>query len=396
MPIAPPNAIFHTKTRFKNDKDPRKINLGIGAYRTNEGKPRVLRVVRKAEQLIVNDMSLNHEYLPITGDPGFCKAAQNLVFGQQAASTGNIATVQCLSGTGALRVGAEFLAYAFPTSKVFSSSPTWGNHATVFGRCRTKFGYYRYWDAKNLVLDINGMLADIRKAPRGSIFLLHACAHNPTGVDPTKEQWREICRVMKEKEHVTFFDTAYQGFASGSLEEDAYAIRYWYDQGMEMVIAQSFAKNLGLYNERAGAFHVVCKSNRDAKAAKSQIALIIRPMYSNPPAFGSRIVTKIVSDPKLFAEWKQEMGEMSGRIKQMRQLLFNALKKLGTPGNWDHILSQIGMFCFTGLTKKQCNYLMDNRHVYLLTSGRISIPGITPSNVQYLAESIDYVVRNVH
>jgi len=237
------------------------------------------------------------------------------------------------------------------------------------------------------------MLEDIGKAPEGSVMLLHACAHNPTGVDPTQEQWKEIAAVIKQRKHLTWFDSAYQGFASGDLERDAWALRYFTEQGFEMLACQSFAKNFGLYGERIGGLHVVTPSAASVAIVISQLNVIIRPLYSNPPKHGAQIVVRVLSDPELYAEWRSELSAMSNRIIQMRALLVQHLTKLGTPGDWSHITSQIGMFSFTGLTTKQCELLIKQHHIYLLTSGRISMAGINTKNVQYLAQCIDAVVR---
>lgn len=390
--LAPPNAIFHTKAMFTADPDPRKMNLGIGAYRTDEGVPYPLTVVRKAEQALVSDMKLNKEYLPITGDAEFCDAAQKLMFG---VTDPRIATVQSLSGTGGLRLGAEFIANFRPGTTVYVSNPTWGNHKAVFGKAGVPVANYRYWNADTRTLDFDGMIEDIRQAPAGSVILLHSCAHNPTGVDPTQEQWRAIQQAIKACGHLPFFDSAYQGFATGDLESDSYSVRYFLEQGMEMIASQSFAKNMGLYNQRVGTFSVVAQDAAKAKAAKSQIALIIRPMYSNPPAHGAWIVKTILNDPELYAEWVKELSGMSHRIIAMRSALYNELQRLGTPGTWEHITSQIGMFTFTGLTRAQCQVMISKHHVYLLTNGRISMAGVTSKNAAYLASAIDDVVRNV-
>jgi len=248
---------------------------------------------------------------------------------------------------------------------------------------------------KKKKLDIKGMLADIAAAPEGSIMLLHACAHNPTGVDPTTEEWKQIMNVIKTKNHFTWFDSAYQGFASGCLDRDAWAIRHFVDNGLEMIVCQSFAKNFGLYGERIGGLHMVCNDVKKVDEVISQLNVLIRPFYSNPPKHGAEIVHTILSNPELYSEWKVELKAMADRINKMRTLLFDELNKLGTPGDWSHIKSQIGMFSFTGLTTGQCESLIKNHHIYLLTSGRISMAGINSKNVIYLARCIDDVVRNV-
>lgn len=258
---------------------------------------------------------------------------------------------------------------------------------------------YPYFSAKTKGLDFEGMVNGISSAPSGSIILLHACAHNPTGVDPTEEQWTKIASVMREKKHFPFFDCAYQGFASGSLAQDNAAIRHFIKEGFELVIAQSFAKNFGLYGERAGAFHFVAaptgNANETAKRVYSQLLILQRSEISNPPAYGARIASTVLNDPELFAEWEEDLRTMSGRIIEMRKALKSELDHLETPGNWDHITNQIGMFSFTGLTEKQVAEMQSKWHVYLTKNGRISMAGLNTGNVKYFAEAVDDVVRNV-
>lgn len=395
---APPDEIFNTGIRYRADTDARKVDLGVGAYRTDEGKPLVLNVIRKAEAIIAKETNVNHEYLGIDGDQRFVKVARELMFGANspAIKENRLVTCQSLSGTGALRLAVEFIERFLPKgTKIYWSKPTWGNHLSIFSAAHVPAAPYRYWDAKGRKLDINGMLEDIRAAPERSVILLHACAHNPTGVDPTREQWKQIAEVIRSRNHLPFFDSAYQGFASGDLENDAWAIRYFVEQGFEMFCAQSFAKNFGLYNERIGTVSVVCSNAEKAKATLSQMKLVIRSNYSNPPAFGARIVGTILTSPELYAEWKQELKGMSGRIQAMRQLLVDELKRLGTPGDWSHITSQIGMFSFTGLTPKQCEAMINKHHIYLLSNGRISMAGINTKNGKYVANAIHDVVTTI-
>lgn len=397
---APADEIFKTGIMYRADKDPRKVDLGVGAYRTDDGQPLVLNIVKKAEAIVAANKSLNHEYLGIDGEQAFIKVARDLMFGKdsKATASGRVVTVQSLSGTGSLRLGFEFVARYLPKgTTVYYSKPTWGNHLTVFATSGAGLASkpYRYWDQKNRKLDINGMLEDLKNAPERSVILLHACAHNPTGVDPTKEQWKQIAAVCKERNHIPYFDSAYQGFATGSLEDDAWSIRYFTEEGFEMFASQSFAKNFGLYNERIGTCSIVTKDAETAKKVLSQMKMVIRPMYSNPPAHGARVVTTILSDPTLFNEWKVELEAMSGRIIKMRHLLLDELKRLQTPGDWSHIVSQIGMFSFTGLSPKQCEAMIQKHHIYLLSSGRISMAGINTKNVKYVANAINDVVVNV-
>jgi aspartate aminotransferase len=257
---------------------------------------------------------------------------------------------------------------------------------------------YPYFSTKTKGLDFEGMISAIKSAPKGSIMLLHACAHNPTGVDPTPDQWKEIAVAVRAGSHFPFFDCAYQGFASGNLATDNFAIRYFIEQGFELMVAQSFAKNFGLYGERAGAFHFVTspgpQSQDRAKRIASQLAILQRSEISNPPAYGARIASTVLNDPALFKEWEEDLRTMSGRIIEMRKALQSKLEELGTPGSWKHITSQIGMFSFTGLTEKQVEVLREKWHVYMTKNGRISMAGLNTNNIDYFAKAVDDVVRS--
>lgn len=274
---APPDLVLGITEAFKSDPSPDKLNLGVGAYRTEELKPYVLSVVRKAEErmLAANE---NKEYLAIEGLPAFRAATAELLLGSAspALAAGRVATLQALSGTGSLAVGAQFLAQFMPGATVYISNPTWPNHKNIFALAGVKWETYRYFDPASVGLDFEGMLADIRAAPAGSVILLHGCAHNPTGIDPTKEQWAQIADAVEEKGHFAFFDVAYQGFATGSLDEDAYAPRYFESRGLEFMVAQSYSKNLGLYGERVGALNVVAADAATAGRVLSQLKRLAR------------------------------------------------------------------------------------------------------------------------
>lgn len=280
-----------------------------------------------------------------------------------------------------MHLGALFLARFHPSRPaphVYLSSPTWANHNQIFTNAGLPVSNYPYFSAKTKGLDLDGMLAALRAARPGSIVVLHACAHNPTGVDPTQEQWKQIAAVMRERHHFPFFDCAYQGFASGDLARDAWAIRYFVEQGFELCVAQSFSKNLGLYGERAGVFHFVTSPCADATLSNqhiaSQLSILQRSEISNPPAYGARIASIILNDPKLFAEWEDNLRTMSGRIIEMRKGLRQRLEAKGTPGSWEHVTNQIGMFSFTGLTEAQVKILRDKWHVYMVGSLFVFFP----------------------
>ncbi|KAJ8404922.1 hypothetical protein AAFF_G00333090 [Aldrovandia affinis] len=403
VPQAAPVAVFKLSADFREDNDPHKVNLGVGAYRTDDCQPWVLPVVKKVERMIVEDQGLNHEYLPILGLPEFRSSASKIALGEDspAIQENRVGGVQGLGGTGALKIGAEFLRRWYngqnnTGTPVYVSSPTWENHNAVF----TDAGFkdirpYKYWDPEKRGLALAGFLDDLEKAPERSIFVLHACAHNPTGTDPTPDEWKKIAEVMKRRNLFVFFDSAYQGFASGSLEKDAWAIRYFVSQGFELFCAQSFSKNFGLYNERVGNLTVVAKNNENLTRVLSQMEKIVRTTWSNPPSQGARLVAITLNSPELFAEWKANVKTMADRVLLMRAELKAKLQALGTPGTWDHITQQIGMFSFTGLNPKQVEFMIKQKHVYLMASGRINMCGLTTKNIDYVAQSIHEAITKV-
>jgi len=388
---APPIEVFALSKAYMEDPFPQKVNLGVGAYRTDEGKPWVLPVVRKMEERLAADETLNKEYLPVLGYEPFATAATRMILGSDSTSfkEGRAFGIQTLSGTGALRVGAEFLARIMKSSVVYSSNPTWGNHKLVFINAGfTTYRSYRYWNTEKKALDLEGMLEDIRAAPENAVIILHACAHNPTGLDPTQEQWKQIADVMEERKLFPFFDSAYQGFASGDLDRDAWAVRYFDSRGFEMFCSQSFSKNFGLYNERVGNLTLIMKDASVIPAVRSQISLLIRANYSNPPSHGARIVGTVLNDPQLNEEWRGNIKTMADRVIAMRKGLRERLEKLGTPGTWNHITDQIGMFSYTGFGPRGVKRLIAEKHIYLLTGGRINMCGINPGNIDYVAQSM--------
>ncbi|RVE52055.1 hypothetical protein evm_003333 [Chilo suppressalis] len=389
--LGPPIEVFQLNKLCVEDSYQNKVNLGVGAYRDEHGKPWVLPIVRKMEKQMADDPTLLHEYLPVLGLEQFSAASVAMLLGKDnpVIAAGRAFGVQTLSGTGSLRVGAEFLNKHLKATTFYYSTPTWENHHLVFVNSGfTNPRSYRYWDEKTRAIDIDGLLEDLRNAPENSVILLHACAHNPTGIDPTQEQWEKIADVMEERKLFPFFDSAYQGFASGDLDKDAWAVRYFVKRGFELLCAQSYAKNFGLYNERVGNLAFVVSDASCVPAMKSQLTWVVRGMYSNPPAHGARVVAGVLHDQRLYDEWKDNIKLMATRVIQMRETLRAELIKLGTPGNWDHIVKQIGLFSYTGLTPRQVEHLIQEHHVYLLRSGRINICGLNPSNVHYMANAI--------
>ncbi|XP_033102887.1 aspartate aminotransferase, cytoplasmic-like [Anneissia japonica] len=395
---ATPVAVFQLTADYKADKSPVKVNLGVGAYRTDDGVPWVLPAVRQVEEQMAADRSLDHEYLPIAGLQEFSTAAVKVILGDDNPAILQNRTMgfQALSGTGAIRLGADFLSRHLHSTLVYVPVPTWANHYGIFQNAHFKeVRTYRYWKKETRALDFEGMMEDIQGAPEGAVVILHACAHNPTGVDLTNDQWKKMAEIIQERKLFPFFDAAYIGFASGDLERDSWAIRYFASKGMELFAAQSFSKNFGLYNERVGNLAVVVNDADCKSRIKSQLELIARPMWSNPPNHGARIVATILNNPTLNQQWREHIKEMSQRVLQMRELLYQRLKALGTPGTWNHIVDQIGMFSFTGLGPKQVESLKTKHHVYCMKSGRINMCALTTKNVDYVAQAIHDVVTNI-
>jgi len=395
VPMGPKDPILGVSEAFKASKDPNKINVGVGAYRDDQGKPWVLPSVRAAEAKIQGQ---DHEYAPIQGVDAFVAESMNLAYGptSDAVTKKRLAAVQSLSGTGALRLSAGFISQNSPGGvkpTIYVPNPTWGNHFPIYEHSGLKTKAYRYWDQKTLGIDLKGLVEDLKNAPDGQVVLLHSCAHNPTGVDPTLPQWREISKVCKDKKHFVLFDNAYQGFASGNTDTDVAAVRMFIDEGHLIGLCQSFAKNFGLYGQRVGAFSILCENADEAARVESQVKIVARAMYSNPPLHGARIVHAVLSDPKLKAMWQGEIATMSNRIISMRKALKDGLKHAGSNRNWDHITNQIGMFSYTGLNADQCDALTQRHSVFLTRNGRISMAGVTSGNVGRLAAAIHDVTK---
>lgn len=358
---------------FNLDTHPKKLNLGVGAYRDHAVRPYVFEAVKRAKE-ILHHKGVNHEYLPIAGLPELREAAAEVVFGADSKVLGDccVSTVQTLSGTGALRTCFDFLIQHKLAERMFIPNPTWGNHKAML----VAAGFvdavheYPYLNTKTLGLAFDGMMACIAEAPDGSAVLLQACAHNPTGVDPSHDQWVDVLTLCKERHFLVVFDFAYQGFATGDFDQDAFPIRTAAAMGMQFFVAQSFAKNLGLYSERVGALHTVCTTPAAARAVTSRMELIIRAAYSNPPAFGARVVSTIIASADLMQLWREEIGDVTTRIGDMRTGLKAELTTRGVPGCWDHVTDQIGMFTLTGLSKPQVEVMVHEHHVYMLANGR--------------------------
>lgn len=390
----PEDPILGVTVAFNKDPSPMKINLGVGAYRDDQGKPFILKCVREAETRIYK-AGMDHEYAPIAGVAAFNKVAQELQLGAKSPviAAKRAVTVQALSGTGALRVAGDFMKkfIGLPNNTkgiIYMPDPTWGNHIPIFKNAGFDVKTYRYYNEKTCGLDFEGMKADLQNAPANSLILFHACAHNPTGVDPNPEQWKVLSQICKSRDHYVFFDMAYQGFASGDPEKDAFPVTTFINDGHNVGIASSFAKNFGLYGHRVGALTFLTENAKEAEAVESQLKILIRPMYSNPPIYGARLVSTILSDAELAKLWRTEVKQMADRVISMRTKLVQYLKQHGSKRDWSHITNQIGMFCYSGLTPEQVDKLSAEHHVYLTRNGRISIAGISSNNVEYLAKSI--------
>ncbi|KAA5970594.1 amino acid aminotransferase [Pantoea sp. M_9] len=385
---APADPILGLADLFRADDRPHKINLGIGVYKDETGKTPVLTSVKKAEQyLLENETTKN--YLSIDGLPDFARCTQVLLFGNDSPliAAGRACTAQTPGGTGALRVAADFLATQTSVKRVWVSNPSWPNHKNVFNAAGLEVCEYQYYDAANHTLDFDGMLAALQQAQAGDVVLFHGCCHNPTGIDPTREQWQQLAALSQEKGWLPLFDFAYQGFARG-LDEDAEGLRIFAAAHQELLVASSYSKNFGLYNERVGALTLVAASSDAAKTAFSQVKYSIRANYSNPPSHGAAVVATILSNEALRTIWVQELTDMRQRIQRMRQLFVNTLAEKGARQDFSFIIKQNGMFSFSGLTKDQVVRLRDEFGVYAVNSGRVNVAGMTPDNMSALCEAI--------
>ncbi|BCS21708.1 putative secondary metabolism biosynthetic enzyme [Aspergillus puulaauensis] len=397
LQIPPPDTAFGLMADFEADPHPHKVSLVAGAYRDENGKPWVLPSVRKAK---VQLSEASHEYLGIEGSPRFLSLAKHLIFGPLTSRlTTNFASIQTVSGTGANHLAAAFLARYLQPKRVFIPSPTWINHRSIWEMAGVEVTEYPYYSPATKEVDMEGMLAALSRAERNDVIVLQACAHNPTGVDLTKSQWVQVADLMCEKRLFTVFDSAYQGFATGDVDEDAWAVRQFTEMVLDsntypgLCVAQSFSKNFGLYGERVGALHLVVPLHLSAQGARGELMAIARVEYSNPPRFGPSIVETVLGGPELRAQWEADLDTMSSRIRRMRRELRQRLEK-ETGKDWSYVERQIGMFSYTGLGKDHVARLRDEFHVYLLPSGRLSVCGLNDGNVQYVAHAISQVMKD--
>ncbi len=390
--MAPRDPILGLNEQYNADTNPAKVNLGVGVYFDDNGKLPLLQCVQAFEKTMM-DKPTARGYLPIDGIAAYDAAVKSLVFGAESepVKSGRVATIQALGGTGGLKVGADFLKKINPDAKVLISDPSWENHRALFSNAGFKVENYRYYDAATRGLDFGGMLADLNAAAPGTIVVLHACCHNPTGYDITPAQWDEVIAVVKAKALTPFLDMAYQGFGYG-ITEDGAVIGKFVAAGLDFFVSTSFSKSFSLYGERVGALSVLCASKEEAGRVLSQLKIVIRTNYSNPPTHGGAIVAGVLNNPELRALWEGELGEMRVRIKAMRQKLVDGLKAAGVTQDMSFITRQIGMFSYSGLSKDQMVRLRDEFGVYGTDTGRMCVAALNSKNIDYVCACIAKVI----
>jgi len=390
--MAPADPILGLTDAFKKDERTHKINLGVGIYKNEMGQTPILATVKEAEKRLLAEETTK-SYLTIEGIAAYGEAVQRLLFGQDAEiiKSKRALTAQVPGGTGALRTGADFAVTKLGIKKIWVSNPTWANHGNVFKTSGLEVAAYDYYDAATKDMDFDAMVSSLKAVKAGEMVLFHGCCHNPTGIDPTAEQWEILAKLIAEIGAIPFFDFAYQGFGNG-VEEDAQGLRVFAEHNKELLIANSFSKNFGLYNERVGGITIVASDSEIAEKAFSQIKAGIRSNYSNPPSHGAAIVTTILNDAVLYEQWVQEVADMRNRIQEMRDLFVATLKEKGVKGDFSFISRQLGMFSFSGLTVEQVNRLKEEFAVYIVGSGRISVAGMTKNNMQPLCDALAKVI----
>jgi aromatic-amino-acid transaminase len=388
VPMAPADPILGVTEAFVADQHPKKVNLGVGVYTDDNGKIPVLECVRHAESERLKTAP-PRGYLPIDGLAAYDKAVQELVFGSQEK---NIVTVQALGGTGGLKIGADFLKLIRPEAEVWISDPSWENHKQLFEAAGFTVKSYPYYEPTTRGLDFAGMERALNAIPAGSIVVLHACCHNPTGVDLDKDRWGAVLEIVRSRGLLPFLDFAYQGFAEG-LEDDAYAARLFARAMSPVFLSSSFSKSFSLYGERVGALSVVTSSPEEAMRVLSQLKRIVRTNYSNPPTHGSQIVATVLGSPQLRSLWDRELGAMRERIKDMRKRLVDKFHARVPDADFSFVLKQRGMFSYSGLSREQVRRLREEYSIYTIDTGRICVAALTSKNVDYVADAIAKVIR---
>ena len=390
--MAPRDPILGVTEAFNADTNPNKVNLGVGVYCDDEGKVPVLESVRRAEQKL-SETPLSKNYLPIDGLKAYDAAVQELVFGaeNEALRARRIVTVQTLGGTGGLKVGADLLRRINPDAQIWISDPSWENHRALFEYTGYKVNTYPYYHAPTHGVDFEGMMAALRALPEGSIAVLHACCHNPTGVDLSAEQWEDVIDAVNARGLVPFLDLAYQGFAEG-IDADAAAVRRFTERCPAVFVSSSFSKSLSLYGERVGALSVVTQDADEAVRTLSQLKRVIRTNYSNPPTHGGQAVAMVLTTPDLRVLWERELGEMRERIKTMRRQLVEKIRAVRADFDFSFVVRQRGMFSYSGLSREQVRRLREEYSVYAIDSGRICVAALNSRNIDYAARSIASVL----
>ena len=390
--MAPRDPILGLNEQFNADTNPSKVNLGVGVYFDDNGKLPLLECVQAAEKAMMDKPSARG-YLPIDGIAAYDNGVKALVFGAESdvVKSGRVATVQAIGGTGGLKIGADFLKKLNPSAKVLISNPSWENHKAIFTNAGFEVGTYAYYDAATRSIDFAGMLADLNAAAAGTVVVLHACCHNPTGYDITAAQWDEVIAVVKAKGLVPFLDMAYQGFGHG-IAEDGAVIGKFVAAGLDIFVSTSFSKSFSLYGERVGALSVVAADKDEAARVLSQLKIVIRTNYSNPPTHGGAVVAAVLNNPELHALWEKELGEMRVRIKAMRQKLVDGLKAAGVQQDMSFITTQIGMFSYSGLSKEQMVRLRSEFGVYGTDTGRMCVAALNSKNIDYVCKAIAAVI----
>lgn len=389
---APPDPILGLTESFKKDKNPNKVNLGVGVYKDSAGQTPILASVKTAEERLLRSENTKN-YLPIDGQPEFDRATMELLFGAGHESLGanRTVTAQAPGGTGALRVAADFVSSTLGKRTVWLSDPTWPNHPQVFNAAGLPTTTYPYFDKRSNGVAFAAMLAALETAPEGDVIVLHGCCHNPTGVDLQPHEWQELGALLSARKLLPLVDFAYQGFANG-LAEDAAGLHTLAQSCESLLVASSYSKNFGLYNERVGALTLVAPDAAQAEAALSHIKRVARANYSNPPAHGGAIVAAVLSDGALRSQWEAEVAGMRERINTMRHLFVETLQEKGVEQDFSFIARQRGMFSFSGLTPAQVKTLRDRFAIYIVGSGRISVAGMTEDNMEYLCSAIAEVL----
>jgi len=385
LELRPADAILGLMAEYNSDQRPQKIDLGVGVFRTADGDTPVLNVVKQAERKIV-DTQTSKAYLGTAGEPSFNAAMKSLMFGESV-NHERVTTVQTPGGSGSLRVAASLLRKVDSVSPVWVSEPTWSNHVPLLGGAGLELKPYPYYDTDKHVIRVDAMLDTLRSIPKGETVLFHACCHNPSGLDPDEETWRAMTDVVVECELLPFIDMAYQGFARG-LDEDAFAVRHMASRVPELVVSSSCSKNFGLYRDRVGTLSVMAEDAVTSATIRSQLSYIARTIYSMPPDHGAAIVSTVLGDETLTTHWHAELAEMRDRLRDMRTLLNDALNDKAPDHDFSHLVRATGMFCFLGISAAQVDALKKDFGVYIVNSSRINVAGVTPDNVEYLADSI--------